>query len=208
MRVKGFPTAVVGDVGTCKVNRSVKNRNSTAFSWMTEIPGDLHTNGYLCEPVFKAHGKGEFHKIVNNVMKRPKLTKEIFKKRKFQEQNLNHIKESVRDGSNAYGFAAVQEFKASKEFPSQQELTAALRKYGNHNAVLLSKFRKWLKVCGDCDDSHQYHQQMFSTFGPLLDMYITASTFESKLHESFPSFRRISSRNVQVSQCAQMSDSE
>ena len=32
--------------------------------------------------------------------------------------------------------------------------------------------------------------------------------FESKLHESFPSFRRISLRNVQVSQSAQMSDCE
>ena len=172
---QGFPTAVVGDVGTCKINRSVKNRNSTAFSWMTEIPGDLHTKGHLCEAVFKAHSKGRFHKIVNNVMKRPKLTKEVFKKRKFQEQNLSHIKESVRDGSNAYGFAAVQEFKASEEFPSQEELTAALRKSGNHNDVLLSKFKKWLKICGECDDSHRYHQQMFSLFGPLLDMYITAS---------------------------------
>ena len=104
---EGFPTAVVGDVGTCKVNRSVKNRNSSAFGWMTEIPGDLHSKGHLCEAVFKAHGKDGFHKIVNNVMKRYKLTKEVFMKRKFQEQNLNHIKESVRDASKAYGFATA-----------------------------------------------------------------------------------------------------
>ena len=32
--------------------------------------------------------------------------------------------------------------------------------------------------------------------------------FHSKLHESFPSFRRISLQNVQVSQCEQMSDDE
>ena len=32
--------------------------------------------------------------------------------------------------------------------------------------------------------------------------------FESKLHESFPSFRRISLQNVQVSQSAQMSDTD
>ena len=43
---EGFPTAVVGDVGTCKVNHSVKNRNSTAFGWMTEIPEDLHSKGH------------------------------------------------------------------------------------------------------------------------------------------------------------------
>lgn len=93
---------------------------------MTEIPGDLHSKGHLCEAVFKAHGKGGFHKIVNNVMKRYKLTKKVFKKRKFQEQNLDHIKESVRDASKAYGLAAAQEFKASKEFPSEEELAAAL----------------------------------------------------------------------------------
>ncbi len=32
--------------------------------------------------------------------------------------------------------------------------------------------------------------------------------FESKFHESFPSFRRISLQNVQVSQSAQMSDTD
>jgi hypothetical protein len=100
---KGFPTAVVGDVGTCKVNRSVKHRNSTAYSWMTEIPGDMHAKGHLCEATFKAHGKSGFHKLVHSVMKRPKLTEEAFKKRKFQEQNLNHIQEAVRDASFAYG---------------------------------------------------------------------------------------------------------
>ena len=119
-RYEGFPTAVVGDVGTCKVNRSVKNKNSVAFGWMTEIPGDLHSKGHLCEAVYKAHGKGGFLKIVNNVMKRYKLTKEVFKKRKFQDQSLSHIKESVRDASKAYGFAAVQEFKSSEEFPSEE----------------------------------------------------------------------------------------
>ena len=84
---EGFPTAVVGDVGTCKVNCSVKNKHSTAFGWMTEIPGDLHSKEHLCEAVFKAHGKGGFLKIVNNVMKRCKLTEKVFKKRKFQDQN-------------------------------------------------------------------------------------------------------------------------
>ena len=79
----GFPTAVVGEVGTCKVNRSVKNKHSTAFGWITEIPGDLHSKGHLCEAVLKAHGKGGFLKIANNVMKRCKLTEEVFKKRKF-----------------------------------------------------------------------------------------------------------------------------
>ena len=70
----------------------------------------MHAKGHLCEATFKAHGKGGFKKVVNVVMERHKLTDEAFKKRKFQEQNLNHIQEAVRDASCANGFAAVQEF--------------------------------------------------------------------------------------------------
>lgn len=67
------------------MNPSVKNRNATAYGWSTEIPGDMHAKGHLCEAAFKAHGKGGFHKVVNDVMKRPKLTEEVFRKRKFAE---------------------------------------------------------------------------------------------------------------------------
>ena len=171
---EGFPTAVVGDVGTCKNNRSVKQRNHAAYSWSTEIPGDMHAKGHLCEATFKAHGKGGFKKVVNGIMNRHKLTDEAFKKRKFQEQNLNHIQEAVRDASCAYGFAAVQEFAKSQEFPSDDDLTTCLRKNGDHNTVLLDRFKKWLQRCSECDDSHKYHQQLFSLFGPLLDMFMTA----------------------------------
>ena len=95
---RDFPTAVVGDVGTCKNNRGVRNRDSSKYGWFTEVPGDMHAKGYLCEAAFKAHGSGDLHKILNVVMKRPKLTKEAFKKRKFQDQNLNRIKEVIRNG--------------------------------------------------------------------------------------------------------------
>ena len=99
-------------------------------------------------------------------MKRSKLGEEAFKKRKFQEQNLNHIQEAVRDASSAYGFAAVQEFKRSNEFPSDEELTSALRRNGNNNSVLLDKFKRWLENCAKSHVSHKYHQQLFSLFGP------------------------------------------
>ncbi len=171
---EGFPTGIVGDVGTCKLNRSVKNRNLTAYGWSTEIPGDMHAKGHLCEAAFKVHSKGGFHKMVSDVMKRPKLTEEAFKKRKFEEQNLQHIQEAVRDGSFAYGVAAVQEFLLSNAFPSDDELQKNERKYGNHNKILLERFKLWLKECSDIDQMHKYHQQLFSLFGPLLDMFITA----------------------------------
>ena len=171
---QGFPTAVVGDVGTCKINRGVKHRNNTKFGWMTEIPGDLHAKGHLCEAVFKAHGKGGFHKIVHDIMNRKNLKKDVFKKRKFQEQNLNSIKEAVRDASHAYGIAAVIEFKASDNFPSNEELSSSLRKHGNHTSILLNSFKLWLEKCGKDDEAHRYHQQMFTLFGPLLDMFVTS----------------------------------
>ncbi|CAB4018428.1 GA-binding subunit beta-1 isoform X2 [Paramuricea clavata] len=135
---QGFPTGIVGDVGTCKINRSVKNRNSTAYGWSTKIPGDMHAKGHLCEATFKAHGK-----------------------------------EAVRDGSCAYGISAVHEFRASNEFPSEDDLKTNLRRYGNHNKILLERFKLWLKWCRACDKSHKYHQQ-FCVFGPLLDLFITA----------------------------------
>jgi hypothetical protein len=157
-----------------KINRGVRHRNQTAYGWSTEILGDMHAKGHLCEAAFKAHGQGGFQKVVHDVMKRPKLTEEAFKKRKFQEQNLNHIQEGVRYASCAYGFAAVQEFKMSKEFPSDEQLTAALQRFGNHNSLLLEKFMSWLENCAKCDANHQYHQQLFSLFGPLLEMFIFA----------------------------------
>ena len=56
---------------------------------MTEIPEDMHAKGHVCKAAFKAHGKGGFHNLVRSVMKRPKLTEEGFKMRKFQVQTLN-----------------------------------------------------------------------------------------------------------------------
>ena len=40
---------------------------------------------------------------------------------------------------------------------------------------MLRKFKEWLKPTGESNSSCRYHQQMFTLFGPLLDMYITAS---------------------------------
>jgi hypothetical protein len=174
---KKFPTAVVGDVGTCKNNRSVRNKDSTRYGWCTEIPGDMHAKGYLCEAAFKAHGSGGLHKLLSDVMKRPKLTKEAFKKRKFQDNNLNRIKEGVRDASQSYGMAAVMAFERSSLFPSSDELKRTLQKYGNHNNILLQRFREWLKESAEKDKSNAYHQQLFTLFGPLLALFIVAGKY-------------------------------
>ena len=118
----GFITGVVGDVGTCKTNRGVMSRSSS-HDWVGIIPGDLHTKGFLAEACFKEQGPGGFHYLVCKVLKRPKLTKEAFKKKKFAEGNLSKIREAVRDCARAYGLAAVMEFKESEFYPDKQMIS-------------------------------------------------------------------------------------
>ena len=77
----GFITGVVGDVGTCKTNRGVMSR-SAIHDWVRIIPGDMDTKGYLAEVCFKEQGPGGFHYLISKVMKRPKLIKDAFKKKK------------------------------------------------------------------------------------------------------------------------------
>jgi hypothetical protein len=45
------------------------------------------------------------------------------------EQNLNRIKESVRDGSRAYGMAAVAKFHKSVDFANSEDLLKSLHKF-------------------------------------------------------------------------------
>ncbi len=171
-----FPTAVVGDQGTCKNNRSVKQKDQSAFGWVAEVPGDLHAKGHLCEAAFKAQEKGGFYHMVSDVMKRKKLTPEAFRGKKFQEQNLAHIKEAVRDGSIAYGLAAVHAYQRSKYFPSKEQLRHCLQRNGCHNAVLLEGFWKFLQSCSD-DSTFAYHAELFTLFGPLLQLFNDATKF-------------------------------
>ena len=129
-------TGVVGDVGTCKTNIGVMTRSS-GYEWIGIIPGDLHTKGYLAEACFKEQGQGGFHYLVIEVLKRHVAA---FKKKKFEQGNLEIIKETVRDGAQAYGL----EFKNSSFYTSEQQLSLCLRSSGNHNEVLLKQFKLWL----------------------------------------------------------------
>ena len=42
---KNCKTLVVGDQGTYKITRSVKEKSSSAYGWAAEVPGDLHARG-------------------------------------------------------------------------------------------------------------------------------------------------------------------
>ena len=66
--------------------------------------------------------------------------------------------------------AAVFEFENSNLFPNEDELRNCKRMTGSHNAILLEKFKEWIR--SSCEDvAFKYYCQMFTLFGPLQIMY-------------------------------------
>ena len=196
-----FPTAVVGDQGTCKVTRSTKNRSQAALKWVAEIPGDLHTKGYLCEAAYKFQKIGVFLCLVNKVMKRAKGTEEAFKLRKFQHQNLSRIQEAVRDGGMALELAAMHNFKKPKKFPTKEKLDEHLASAGNHNELILQCFKDWLSTSAAKDKSFAYSMQLVDLFAPLLEAFDMAvrnglgTTREALWKLLLPIFAQLQFRN-------------
>ncbi len=170
----GFITGVVGDVGTCKTNRGVMSR-SGSHEWVGIIPGDMHTKGYLAEACFKEQDPGGFHYLVCKVLKRPKLTVESFKKKKFADGNLSRIREAVTDCARAYGLAAVMEFKQSEFYPDACMMSQCNRTTGDHTEILLRQFKLWLKDSSAVSSSFKYRSRMFLYYGPLFNLYDLAT---------------------------------
>ena len=110
-------------------------------------------------------------------MKWRKLKESVFRDKKFQEQNLAHIKEAVRDGVISYEMAAVMVFKMSCYFPSKEFLQKCLQKKRNHNEVLLHSFKTFVNECSDENQNFKYHSEMFTVFGPLFQLYNDATRF-------------------------------
>ena len=110
--------------------------------------------------------------VAQTVMNREKVTDDAFGDKKFQHQNLNRIDEAVRDVAVAYGIAAVQTFKESEFFPSQESLVSYERAHGNHHELLLSSFKEWIEH-ESTNVQFRYHSQLFTLFGPLRELYLT-----------------------------------
>ena len=102
----------------------------------------MHMKGSLCESCYKEQGDGGLLYLAKVVMNRPQLNPETFKDKKYEKNNLRHIKDAVRDCSQSYLLAAFVEFHSSNYYPSPRELKKALRKDGNHNNILLTAFRE------------------------------------------------------------------
>ena len=95
-------------------------------------------------------------------MKRPRLTEDVFKGKKYEKDNLRWIKEAVRDCGKSYCFAAVYEFKKSTFFPSSNLLRSCFCKNGNHNEILLSSFKKFIEFQSDHSKEFRFRSRMFT----------------------------------------------
>ena len=173
---EGFITHVIGNVGTCKTNQAVMTRSSE-FCWVGILPGDLHNKGYFCQAVFRIHGSSGMHYILNKVMKRTKLTNETFKDKLFNENNLEMVREGIRDGCHAYGMAAVLEFRESSFFPSDTELRQCFRNKNGNGELLLKKFKEWIECNSVCDMAFAHRASAFTLYGPLLKLYDEAISY-------------------------------
>ena len=103
-------------------------------------------------------------------MKRNRLTKEVFKRKKFQEANLVKVREAINDACQAYGIAAAIEFLASKYFPTNEELVSDANGH-----FLLQRFKEWLKVSSEDDIAFRHRSTAFNFYGPLQRLYNAAT---------------------------------
>jgi hypothetical protein len=105
-------------------------------------------------------------------MKRKQLTKEVFKKRKFQDNNLVKMREAISNTCRAYGTAAALEFIGSNKFPMNE-----LDGTENVEQLLLTKFKEWLISSGEVDAAFKHRATVFLLYGPLQQLYDAATAF-------------------------------
>ena len=173
---EGFITHVVGDVGTCTTNEAVMARSS-AYRLVGTCPVHLHNKGYFCEAAFKVHGSSGLHYLLVHLLHRKQLTAEVFKDKKFNDYNLEMVREGIRDGCRSYGLAAVFEFMDSNDFPTAQELAQSEYHLKEHGPILLDHFKVWLEKCSQTDPVFKHRASAFLFYAPLLQLYDEVTNF-------------------------------
>lgn len=138
--------------------------------------------------------------VAQHIMRRHKVTDDAFGDKKFQQQNLNRIDEAVRDVAMAYGLAAIQEFKASLQFPSDARRAAYEEVHGTHHDLLLNSFKEWLEIQSS-NLQFRYQSQLFTLFGPIRELYLSSVKFgdgvgrEAVWMVMLPLFAQLQKRN-------------
>ena len=139
--------------------------------------------------------------MVKDVFKRPKLKTEIFKEKKFEEDNYRKIRDALRDCAMSYCIAAAYEFKKSQNFPDVVALKACYREDGNHNKVIIESFLKWIEIKCDEDPVFKYHSRLFLHYGPLMELFDFSTHFnfglgrETVFIVQLPTFAQLGFRN-------------
>ena len=87
-------------------------------------------------------------------------------KKKFQENNLLHVREAIRDVCKAYGLAAALKFAESDRLPSQE-----LRGVQDASSLLLDKFKDWISASSATDVAFQHRATAFFVYGPIQKLY-------------------------------------
>ena len=154
---------LLGDVGTCK--------RSGLHRWVGLCPGDLHNKGYFCEAVYKVHRSSGFHVILAEMMKRKRLTTEVFGRKEFNKSNLVKVREAINNACRSYGIAAALEFISSDSLFSKEELKA-----DTDGLLLLSSFKEWLKSSLKTDLAFDHRAMVFRFYGPLQQLYDLATS--------------------------------
>ena len=163
----------------------------------------MHAKGYFYEVCQKVMSPGGMMHIIREVLNRKKIIDESFGKKKFQEQNLGRIEEALRDVSFGIGIAAAVEFEKSTSFPDQFKITNCKRATGYHNDVLLSRFKEWI-TASKKDAYFEYYSQMFTLFGPLQELYLSAIKYGNGIAREavwmllYPLFAQSNKRNYAI----------
>ena len=157
--------------------------------------------GSLCECCYKEQGDGGLLYVARTGMRRSKLSPEVFKDKKYEEDILRKIKEAVRDVARSYGIATVVQFKLSEFYPSPEALRACTRKTGNQNQVMLESFKKFLEFSNSHNNAFKYRLRMFLHYGPLLELFDFATAHNWGLAREvcyilqLPSYAHLNLRN-------------
>jgi hypothetical protein len=106
-------------------------------------------------------------------MRRKRITTEVFKDRKFQENNLVQIREAIRDVCKSYGIAAALTFLESSHFLPKVDLQGR----DDQGLLILDKFKEWLKISSTSDIAFKHRSSAFTVYGPLLRLYDAATAF-------------------------------
>ena len=97
----------------------------------------------------------------------------MFKKRKFQDNNLVQVREAIGDACMAYDIAAAIEYFETEWFPSEHKLQSGQ----DHSCLILARFKDWISISSANDAAFKHRSSAFLTYGPTLMLYDASTAY-------------------------------